>query len=339
MSRTAQVALALVLGTAAAAAQAPPPIGIVDFYGRRTVPEQGLLQALALHPGDAMPPRGEWDRIAQRVEGVAGVVAARLAPVCCADGRTILFVGIVERGATPLDFRSPPQERIPVPDDVRRTGDAFERAFLAAVEARDFAEDDTAGHALMHFPAARAAQLQFVAVADAHLDTLRAVLRRSGNPRDRALAAQVLPYTRDKAGIVPDLVRAMSDDDEEVRNNAMRALGVLGIYARTHPSAGVHVPTAPFVALLESRVWTDRNKASFALAQLTESPDPGVVDALRQHLPALEEMAHWRSRSHAFASYLILGHMGGMSDSTAHAAWLRDDADAMIAAARGKPVP
>jgi hypothetical protein len=42
--------------------------------------------------------------------------------------------------------------------------------------------------------------------------------------RQRALAAQVLGYVSDKQAVVGDLVQAMSDPFDDVRNNAMRAL-------------------------------------------------------------------------------------------------------------------
>ena len=87
------------------------------------------------------------------------------------------------------------------------------------------------------------------------------------------------------------------------------------------------------MSLLESPVWTDRNKASSALVGLTEDRNPDLLGALRPQLPALAEMARWRSRDHAQAAFLILGRMGGLTDLTAAAAWREGDADRVIRAA------
>jgi hypothetical protein len=208
-----------------------------------------------------------------------------------------------------------------LPDEVIAAGERFDRAFQAAIDAGDFAEDDSLGHSLMHFPAARAAQEAFVPLAARHGAALRTVLRESADPAARALAARVLAYSADKRSVVDDLVYAMSDPDETVRNDGMRALGLIAGLAERRPGLGITVPYEPFVGLLRSPIWTDRNKASFALVQLTASRDPALLDTLaREVLPELTRMARWHSLGHALPALVILGRIAGMPEDAILAA-------------------
>lgn len=116
--------------------------------------------------------------------------------------------------------------------------------------------------------------------------------------------------------------------------NAMRALAVIAGFAQRNPGLHIQVPAAPFVDLLDSPVWTDRNKAVFALAGLTEGRDPALLAALRKRaLPPLAEMARWKSRGHALGPLLVLGRIAGMPDADVTAACDRNDREAVIRAA------
>lgn len=160
---------------------------------------------------------------------------------------------------------------------------------------------------------------------------LRSVLRNSSDAEHRALAAQVLGYVADKQAIVGDLVFAMSDPVEDVRNNAMRALSV---FARMSPVEGrpiVRVPYEPFIALLTSPVWTDRNKASLALMGISERRDPALLAKLRREaVTQLVEIARWKSKGHALPALLILGRISGQSDDAVEAAWTRGEQEVII---------
>ena len=142
-------------------------------------------------------------------------------------------------------------------------------------------EDVSQGHSLMADSTARMIQLRFVDLAAKHRDSLRAVLRTSDDENHRAFAAEVLAYSANKQSVVEDLVYAMRDPSGEVRNNATRALALIAIYGRQHPDLKIDVPYEPFIDLLNSVAWTDRNKASLALMQLTESRDPKLLAALK----------------------------------------------------------
>jgi hypothetical protein len=172
-------------------------------------------------------------------------------------------------------------------------------------------------------------------------------LHNSADADHRALAAEILGYSLNKQQVVEDLVEATRDPADEVRNNAMRALAVMATYAIHSPDVGLLIPAEPFVARLNSITWTDRNKASFALSTLTETGDARLLDVLcKLALPALVEMARWKSSGHARDPFEVLGHIAHLPDEEITSAWdqgKREDviakASACAAAPGGAPGP
>lgn len=294
-------------------------IGHIDFYGTRTVSPEDLRDALGVKAGDSVTSQIlTWG---SRLEAVPGVRRAAIDAVCCEEGTTTLYIGIEEAGTPALAFEPAPGGAVLLPDEIVRGYREFEAAFEAAIRAGDFAEDDSQGHALMHFPAARAAQERFVDLASHHRAALTTVLHQSANREHRAIAAQVLAYSPSKKLIVGDLVRATRDPCSTVRNNAVRALALIGGFAHRHPELGIVVPAEPMVNLLNSLVWTDRNKASMALMQLTESRDSTLLAVIKSRaLPSLIDMAQWKSLGHATPPLVILGRIAGIADQEIFAA-------------------
>jgi hypothetical protein len=97
-----------------------------------------------------------------------------------------------------------------------------------------------------------------------------------------------------------------------VRNNALRALGVL---ARSDKRIAAGIPASNFVAMLNSGIWTDRNKGAALLDVLTQARRPGLLSQLRNSaLDSLIEMASWRSSGHAEAARSILGRVAGIDE-------------------------
>lgn len=317
---------------AALVASQTPTIGIVDFYGLRTVTQQQVRAALGLREGDSLP--DEIDSARERLRAIPGVVRADIGFVCCEDGRYIVYVGIAERGAPTLQFSRAPLGTARLPAEVARTAQALDSAFEKALAAGDFAEDDSRGYALNRFPPLRAAQERLPALADRYGRELRAVLHESADSAHRATAARVLGYATDKQSVVPDLVAAIRDPDETTRNNAMRALWVMALYAQQAPDHTPRIPGAPFVDMLNSPVWTDRNKASLALGQLTTERDTALLGAIRAGaMPALLEMARWKSAGHAWGALFILGRAAGMAEADLQRAFHGGDRRPVIAAA------
>lgn len=332
-------ALVLILGPAKAPGdELPRAIGIVDFYGLRTLSEAQVRQALQVKEGDSLPASDEAvhlkvQEITRRLEALPNVAEARLEFVCCESGKLILYVGIEEKGTQSLQFNPAPQGSVRLPPEIVTAGEGFDKAFVEAAEKQDFAEDDSNGYTLMHYPAARAAQERFVPLAKQYLTQLRDVLRNSSDSDQRQLAAQVVAYAPDKRSVIPDLVAAVKDPDGGVRNNATRALWVMARYAQQHPELHLEIPINPFVQMLNSIEWTDRNKSSAVLASLTESRNPLILSELRkQALPSLVEMARWKAAGHAQPAFFILGRLDGLSEKQIGDDW-DYDREAVISAA------
>lgn len=314
-------------------------IGIVDFYGLHRVSAGEARAALTFTEGDSISLDGDerpefLAESERRLATLPGVVSAHTSIVCCDQGRLIIYVGVEEEGAATLHFRDAPAGTARLPADIVQVGEEFSKALMAAVERGDAAEDDSQGHALCHDPATRAVQERFVSFAARDAKQLRRVLRESSDADERALAAQILGYVADKQGVVDDLVHGMSDPSENVRNNCMRALVV---FTKMKPATGKSIPRVsydPFVRLLNSLVWTDRNKSSLALMELTVSRDPKLIAKLRHEaIQALADMARWKNEGHALPALVILGRIADWADEDVAAACRRGEREKVIAAA------
>jgi hypothetical protein len=344
MARTRTVTPAAVicmLGAVCGAHGQDLQVGIIDFYGLNKVSTSQVRSALAFKEGDIIsldgdePPsflRATEHRVAQ----LPGVVRARTELVCCDHNRAIVYVGVEERGARTMKLRTAPRGAARLPEDIVESGAEFSRALSLAVQRGDVTEDRSLGHALSHDPATRAIQERFVGFAARDLPVLRRVLRTSSDQDQRALAAEIMGYAPDKQAVVDDLVLGMNDPYDEVRNNSMRALMVFADAAAGHRPA-LSIPAQPFIAFLDSPVWSDRNKASGALLALSRGRDPGLLSTLRKEaLAPLVEMARWKSEGHALAAFIILGRIAGYTDDKAQALWNAGERETVIGAAVGR---
>jgi hypothetical protein len=320
-------------------------IGIIDLYGLNHLSADQVRHALTFKEGDAISLSAD-ERPAflaeseRRLSMVPGVARALTDVVCCDEGRAIVYVGIQEDGAAVMSFRPTPVGTARLAADVVQAGDEFWKALQAAVQRGDQEEDRSEGHALAHDPATRAIQARFPDYARRDLSTLREVLRDSSDSSQRALAAQVLGYAADKQAVVDDLVYAMSDPSDEVRNNAMRALMVFAGTAPTAARPVPRVPYEPFIALLNSLVCSDRNKSSIALMYLSQNRDAELLTRLRREaLRPLAEMARWKSAGHAMPAFIILARMAGDADEAAMDAWNRGERETVISRALNRPRP
>jgi hypothetical protein len=330
-------AILLLILHAPAGAQSPPPVGIIDFYGLRATTEQQARAALRIKEGDdpmtLMLGAGQ-EEAESRLMALPNVVQARLNFVCCEAGKSILYVGVRERGEPALQFRAAPKGAVRLPEAMVRAGEELEKAIEEAVLKGDAVEDDSQGYALFSYPKAHAIQERFVAFAAQDLPRLRAVLRDASDASQRSLAVEIIAYSARKREIVRDLVYAMDDPDSGVRNDAMRALAVLAVSARNSPGQRIKIPVRPFVRMLNSIVWTDRNKSALALYRLTaRRRDPAIIASLRRDaLPSLVEMARWKSPGHAQVPFTLLGRVGNFSEAEIQRAWESGDRESLIKA-------
>jgi hypothetical protein len=98
-------------------------------------------------------------------------------------------------------------------------------------------------------------------------------------------------------------------------------------------ASAIPVPYEPFVKLLHSPVWSDRNKASMALMALSDKRDPKLFELLRRRaLGSLVEIARWNSEGHALPGFILLSRMAGYSDTDAHRLWETRDRETIISA-------
>lgn len=317
-------------------AQAQPRIGTLDFYGLHKISEAKIREVLGVREGDPLPAsKGDTE---ERLDKIPGVVESHLEAVCCENGKTVLYIGIEERGAPHFELREPPEGDAKLPDEIVATYRRFLDAFEAAARRGSTAEDLTQGYSRIADASARAIQDMFPALAQDHMSELENVLHNSSDEEQRATAAYVIGYAPDRKAVVNDLQFALKDADAGVRANAVRNLVAQAVRARLEPASEIRIEPTWFIEMLNSLSWSDRTRALAALQILTDSRDPSVLDELRERaLPALAEMARWKTLSHALPAYILLGRVAGISEEQIEADWSRGDRESVIAAALKKP--
>jgi len=305
---------ALLYGRLASADIEIPPIGTIDFYGLRSLSESEVRQHLPFKEGDALPELSptSHDQVARAV----GAAQVEFAIVCCTDdGRTLIYVGVQEHEAPGIRYNASPTGEVRLPADILAANDRFLNAHWKAVRTGQAGEDDSLGHSFSTYAPARAQQEVFLAFAKDHRPLLLDVLRNSSHADQRAVAAYVLAYYPDKKVIVKPLTRAASDSSGSVRNNAVRGLAVIASYSIAHPKLRIQIEPAPFVHMLNSIVWSDRNKGLWILDSLTAARDPRLLKSLRKEAgSSLVEMCAWKDWGHAFPACQILRRVMGMPD-------------------------
>lgn len=237
--------------------------------------------------------------------------------ICCdaIEGKWMAFIGTSDKPKPHNNGISKTMDlRLPV--ELTKSYDSLMDLLLVGIQSGQSSEDDSEGHALFAYPPCRKIQDRFVVYAANHLETLRNVIKSSMHPHERAAAATIIAYYHDKREIVNDLVAAVKDGDESVRNDAIRALGIILKYAQQRPNLKISIQPDPFILLMNSISWTDRNKSVGILLTMSEQRDKKFLQQLKNEiLESLVDMAKWKSADHAMAGYLILGRMAGWTDT------------------------
>jgi HEAT repeat protein len=183
-------------------------------------------------------------------------------------------------------------------------------------------------------PACRTLQERFAAIAARDLPLLKDVLRNSADGEHRAIAAYIIGYAPKKSDVVDDLQQAIRDPEDDVRNNAMRALGAIAVLASLKPDLEIQIAPTWFVEMLNSVVWSDRNKAALALVNLTDKRPENLLNLMRERaLPSLAEMARWKSLGHALPPFMLLGRIAGLNEQQIQDSWTSGKREALIAKA------
>jgi len=309
-----------------------PRVGVLDYYGLRKITPARIQRVLATKEGDPLPSsKGD---VEERLEKIPGVVRSHLEAVCCDDGKLILFIGIEEKGAPHFEFRTPPTGEVRLPNDAVEAYRQFMDALGSAVRSGNTAEDWSSGHSLIADPAGRALQSRFEVIAGRQLSLLKDVLRNSADDEHRTAAACIIGYAPKKRDVVDDLQKAIQDPNDSVRNNAMRALAAIGVLAAQHPELEIQISPTWLVEMLNSIIWTDRNKAAAALLNLTESRPEKALNLIRERsLQSLAEMARWKSLGHALPSFMLLGRVAGLTEQQIQDSWTDGKRESVIAKA------
>jgi hypothetical protein len=323
--------ITLQLCLAGAALAQVPRIDVLDFYGLHKTPESAVRQALGAKESDPLPAsKGDAE---ERIDGVTGVVESHLEAVWDA-GKTILYVGIEERGAPHFELREAPEGDMKLPEVMTTEYRHFIESSAAASRKGISAEDLTQGHTRSADPATRAVQDRFPLFATEHLIELRDVLRNASDEEQRATAAYIIGYAPNKLDVVNDLQYALRDADAGVRANATRSLIAIEVLSKLDPKLGIKISPTWFITMLNSLSWSDRTRAVAALQVLTEKAEQPVLDQIREGaLQSLTEMARWKTLAHALPPYLLLGRIAGLPEEEVKAAWIRGDRESVIAQA------
>jgi hypothetical protein len=298
-----------------------PKVGAIDYFGIKKASRDRIEAALGVKPGDPLPKsKGE---IEEQIELVSHVVRAQLEAVCCENGDAILYVGILERGGPIFEYHANPEdETIHLPSELTANWAAFMEQLQIAVRDGKAAEDLTNGHSLMQYAPARNLQLQFPELVDKNLPVIRSVLRKSIDETERAIAAYVIAYATKKASIVDDLLYAIRDPDDGVRNNAIRSLTGLSVLAKLKPAAEINISPTWFVEHMNSLTFSDRSKAAFSLVPLTEGRDPQTLGILKERaLDSMADMARWKHLPHALPGFILLARTAGWEEQRIQDTW------------------
>ncbi len=309
-----------------------PRIGLIEIYGVRKVPVDKIKAALGANAGDALPSRAGAE---ERIDKVSGVLASRVEAACCQDKRMVLYIGIEEKDEPHVEYHPAPTGDITLSPDVM---DAYHQLLdnvAGSIRGRNADEDLTNGYSLMADPDCREIQESLLPLVSRDLNVINRVLRESSDPEQRAAAGYLLQYgprnPRGSKVIVDALQYGLLDSDDNVRDNANRALHAVMVGARLHPEQQIRIEPTWYVELMNSVVWSDRRNASLALVNLTDQKNPEALELLRERaLLAVIEMARWHDLQRALPAFILAGRIAALNDQEINAAWVSGNREAVL---------
>jgi hypothetical protein len=310
-------------------------IAHIDFFGYGHFDVVKLRSVLPIKPGESIA-QADWSTVRSRIDEAirsqTGKPPTDVTRLCCDEnGNSMIYIGVAGTSSVALQHKPSPtgEERLAAVALKlnQETEEVMNKAAFTGRTQQDFSN----GYALSADPELRAKEVQIREFALANEAVLRTVLSSSSNAQHRAIAAEFLGYANVSARQIADLTEAARDPDEGVRNNAVRALGVIA--SSSQQRASMILP-GPFIALLKSEKWVDRNKGGWLLINLTSSRDPKLLKQLRKEaLDALVEMARWQYAGHASVARRLLGRIAGIEEARLDTL-INDEHEAIIAAAQ-----
>ena len=281
-------------------------VGEINYYGYAGIDLDPIRAQLPLHTGDKLTfATFSRDAIEVAITRLAGHRPTDIAIVCCDQAKHLfVYIGLGGASSRPMPVGALPSGHEHLDPTAARLYDQGMAALLSAVSGGNAGEDDSKGYMLSNDPALRQIDLSILAYAAPREAELVRVLRNASDSHQRQIAAAFLGYVPRSSIQVEALTAAVNDPDDEVRNNAVRALSVL---SAARNSAPLLIDPHPCVALLFSGKWTDRNKGSMLLLRLTENRDSTLLASLRhQAIEPLIEGASWHGDSGHSTPFLVV---------------------------------
>ena len=336
MKFLAALFLVLLLGSALAQDQSFV-IGEIEFFGYSHLKLDRIKAAIPLHEGDVIAvadiPAGK-QKIKESVKREVGREPTDIAFNCCDNhGNLVIYIGLPGDSSRSIAHNPRPRGSTRLPQSILNL---YDRAMALTLEAiqKQPGEDTSRGYGLSAYPPLRERELAIREYAITSELLIRRVLKSSAEAKQRQVAAHALGYARQSRAQISTLVRASRDEDDYVRNNAVRALGVL---ASSSERVSAWIPPKHFAQMLNSDTWSDRNKAGRLLVILTRGRNPRLLRVVRlEALDSLVEMARWRDPSHASDARTILGRIAGIEESRLAQIVASGNVDEIINAARRK---
>lgn len=294
----------------------PVRIATIDVYGNQSVSTDSILSRMGIASGDTISQKQLAERfLEKRLEGLPGVKVAQSATVCCDNNKQYaLFIGIAENYSSVYSLRKSPDLKIKLPDSYNNAYAAFKQRQNDAILLGQSDDDWSNGHSMIKYAPARRIQQRYLRWANSDFAYLQKILHFSRYDQQRATAVQIIAYNDDKKQVIPQLLYALRDESDEVRNNAIKALSAITYYMTLHPGR-LNISFQPFIRMINSVVWADRNKGLSVLMHLSETRNKELFRQLRQtSLRSLKEMAQWKSEANAMPAYVILARMAGQKD-------------------------
>lgn len=294
-------------------------IGAIEFFGYSGLDLNRIRASLPIREGDPFEAKEvkvleTIERIRESVKTSSGKLPTDVAPVCCdTHGNYMIFIGLAGSSTVIASYNSVFTGTLHLPPAAVNLYKELMDLNSSLVSQGRAIEDRSKGYALSTDEQLRTKQLEARTFAIEHQQLLSRVLHSSADPEQRTVAAHFMGYARQSRSQIADLVWASRDADDGVRNNAIRALGVL---AESNSKIAGQISPEPFIEMLKSGVWTDRNKGGYVLEQISKNRNARLLRLLRaEALEALIEMARWRSGGHAGSARTILGRIAGIEES------------------------
>jgi hypothetical protein len=291
-------------------------LGEIEFFGYAGFDPTAVRASLPVHEGDVLANSDlepAIERLRMAISQSLGRPATDIKSSCCDNrGNLMIYVGLPGRSSSSPRYNPLPKADVQLPSAIV---DLYEQSMALAFEAAQSqaVEESSAGYVLSAYPSLRTNQLAMREFALREEVLLIKVLTTSGQAEERRTAAHVIGYGNQSRLQLDALVSASSDVDDEVRNNAVRALALL---AESNPKLGAQVPPAKFIAMLGSNVWKDRNQAAVVLESLSRTRDRHLLNLVHKWaLEQLVEMAQWRSAGDANPARLILARIAGIDEN------------------------